>query len=83
VEDHVMIGKPGFLQLWQEIVLTLLLKGAFLVIIWMAWFSGTENRALSGNKVAVQILSPQPESPQFKSPQLQKEQNHDAVPRAR
>jgi len=68
-----MIGKPKSFKLWQEIALTLTLKGALLVVIWFVWFSSPADRTLNDQKVASQILSQQ----------TQKENVHDTVPRTR
>ncbi len=54
-----MDRKPKSVRLWQEIVLTLVLKGILLTAIWAAWFSAPEDRNLDASKVAAQLLSPQ------------------------
>ncbi len=61
------------MRLWQELALTLVLKGALLTIIWAVWFSAPESRKLDVPQVATQILSPQSD----------KEAQHDAVHRTR
>lgn len=52
-----MMVKLKPLRLWQEILLTLLLKAVLLAIIWAAWFSKPEDRAVDDQKAATQILS--------------------------
>lgn len=64
------MGKSRFLPLWQEILLTLLLKGLLLTLIWYVWFSSPEDRTLDEQKVASQLFSSQP----------LKEPAHGAIP---
>lgn len=68
-----MAGKRKSLLLWQEIVLTLTLKIILLTIIWFAWFSASEDRALDDKKITAQ----------FFSSSSRKEPDHDAINRAR
>ena len=65
--------KPKPVRLWQEIILTLSFKAILLTIIWAVWFSAPQDQTIDGQQVAAHIFSQQ-------SP---KEQNHDAVTRAR
>ncbi len=52
-----MDRKLKSVRLWQEIVLTLALKGILLAAIWATWFSTPEDRSLDASKVAAQLLS--------------------------
>lgn len=71
--DCDMPAEQKSAKLWQEIVLTLLLKVILLTCIWAVWFSAPQDQTIDGQQAAVQILSPQ----------LQKEAEHDAVTRTR
>lgn len=68
-----MACKNPRMRLWQELALTLVLKGVLLALIWAAWFSAPQSRSLDAPTVATQILSPQPD----------KEAEHDAIHRTR
>ncbi len=50
------------MRLWQELALTLLLKGILLALIWAVWFSAPQSRSLDAPRVATQILAPHPEA---------------------
>lgn len=65
--------KPGSVQLWQEIIVTLAVKAILLAAIWAAWFLAPEDRSLDASKVAAQILSLQ----------SSKESGHDPHSRTR
>lgn len=68
-----MTDKTKIVRLWQEIVLALVIKVLVLTVIWAVWFSAPQDINLDDQAVASKILSQQ-------SP---KEQDHDAVRRAR
>ncbi len=48
------------MRLWQELALTLVLKGILLALIWAVWFSAPQSHSLDAPRVATQILAPQP-----------------------
>ncbi len=65
--------KPGSVRLWQEIIVTLVVKVILLAAIWAVWFSEPEDRSLDASKVAAQVLSLQ----------SAKEHGHDSHSRTR
>jgi hypothetical protein len=52
-----MTGKPKKFQLWQEIVLAVMLKVIVLTVIWFAWFAAPENQAVDATKLSSRLFS--------------------------
>lgn len=61
------------MRLWQEIILTLSFKAVLLFFIWAVFFSSPQDQTIDGQRAAEHLFSQQ----------SLKEQNHDAVTRAR
>jgi hypothetical protein len=68
-----MADKTKPILFWQEITLILALKVFVLFVIWAVWFSTPERDHIDDKTVASKILSQQ----------LDKDHEHDAVPRTR
>jgi hypothetical protein len=68
-----MADKTKPILFWQEITLILALKVFVLFVIWAVWFSTPEQDHIDDQTVAAKILSQQ----------LDKDHEHDAVPRTR
>jgi hypothetical protein len=69
----VMAVKSGFLPLWQELTLVLVVKIALIATIWAVWFSDHENHKVDEQVMASRI---------FPSTN-QKEPEHAAIPGTR
>ena len=44
------------IRFWQEISLALILKALLLAVIWLAWFSGPEDRSVDASTIASRLF---------------------------